>query len=170
MPIPVALMPDRDIPPDCARELVGGRQTESDYDQAAKTAYMEKLSVHDGGCVRTFPSEQWTLEFDLARQHTFSVLVHQAVQIVKGRTGLTRDKIAEAAKAEVKAWQLNGEMTDDEIALRIFEPLHKKRVSKTEVAEQIAALIDSLPDKADQFKQRLPAYIVQAIEHVTSSD
>ena len=170
MSIPVALMPDRDIPPDCAKELVGERQTESNYDQAEKTAHMEKLSKYDGGCVRTFPSEQWTLEFDLARQHTFSVLVHQAVQIIKGKTGQTRDEIAKAAKSEVEAWQTNGEMTDDEIAICIFEPLHKKRTSKTEVAEQIAALIFSLPDNADQFKERLPAYIVQAIEHVTNSD
>lgn len=169
MPIPVALMPDRDIPPDCAKDLVGERQTESDFAEVDKKAHIEKLTVHDGGNVRTFPSERWTLEFDLARQRTFSVVVHQAVQIVKGRTGLTRTQIAKAAKDEVDAWQSN-EMTDDEIALRIVTPLYKKQVSKTEVAEQIVDLIDSLPDKADQFKQRLPAYIVNAIEHVTNSD
>src|SRR5208337_2176056 len=31
MPIPVALTPDRDIPPDVAKTLVGDRQTEGDY-------------------------------------------------------------------------------------------------------------------------------------------
>ena len=170
MPIAVALMPDRDIPPDCAKDLVGERQTESDFAEVDKNAHIAKLTVHGGGNVRTFPSEQWTLEFDLARQHTFSVVVHQAVQIVKGRAGLTRTQIAEAAKEEVDAWQSNEVMTDDEIALRIFKPLYKKQVSKTEVAEQLVALIDSLPDKADRFKQRLPTYIVNAIEHVTNSD
>ena len=170
MPIPVALMPDRDIPPDCAKDLVGERQTESYFAEADKNAHTEKLTVHDGGGVRTFPSEQWTLEFDLARQHNFSVVVHQAIQIVKGRTGMTRDEIAEKAKEEVSDWQKNGNMTYDEIALSVFMPLYKKQVSKTEVAEQIAALIESLPDNADQFKQRLPAYIVQAIEYVTNPD
>lgn len=170
MPVPVALMPDRDIPPNCAKELVGERKTESEYDQAALTAHMEKRTKHDGGCVRTFPSEQWTLEFDLARQPGLAALVHQAVQIAKGRTGQTRDEIAEAARMEVEAWQADGEKTADDIAVSIFEPLHKKRVSKTEVAEQLAALVADLPDSADQFKARLPAYIVQAIEHVTNSD
>ena len=170
MPVPVALMPDRDIPPNCAKELVGERKTESEYDQAAMTAHMEKLANHDGGCVHAFPSELWTLEFDLARQPGLAALVHQAVQIAKGRTGQTRDEIAEVARMEVEAWQADGERTADDIALSIFEPLHKKRVSKTEVAEQLAALVADLPDSAVQFKTRLPAYIVQAIEHVTNSD
>ena len=170
MPVPVALMPDRDIPPDCAEELVGERQTESKYNQAAKTAHMEKLTKHDGGCVRTFPSERWTLEFDLARQPAFSVLVHQAVQIVKGRTDELHCEVTEAAKAEVEAWQTDEELTVDDIAVRIFEPLYKKQASKTEVAEQLAALIADLPDNANQFKTRLPTYIVQAIEYATNSD
>jgi len=40
MPIPVALIPDRDIPPDVAQSLVGGRLIESQWEGAKKTAHL----------------------------------------------------------------------------------------------------------------------------------
>jgi putative ATP-dependent endonuclease of the OLD family len=72
-----------------------------------------------------------------------------------------------AARAEVQIWQADPQLTPDAVALRIFEPLEKKLVSKTEVAEQLASLVAALPDNADEFRAKLPAYIVSAVEHVT---
>jgi putative ATP-dependent endonuclease of OLD family len=169
MPVPVGLMPDRDIPPDCAKALVGAdRKTEAEWTQAEKTAAMEKLKAHDGGSIKSFPSEQWTLEFDLARRPGLAVVVHQAVQLAKGRAGKTKAEITAEAKTEIEALQANPTKSADDVALVIFEPIHKKQVSKTEVAEQLSALIEQLPDNADAFKQKLPPYIVSAIEYVTS--
>ena len=169
MPVPVGLMPDRDIPPDCAKALVGAeRKTESEWQQAEKTAALNKLKTHEGGSVRSFPSEQWTLEFDLARRPGLAVVIHQAVQLAKGRAGKTRDEILAEAKSEVEALQADPNKNADDVALVIFEPLHKKQVSKTEVAEQLAALIEQLPDSAEEFRQKLPPYIVSAIDYVTS--
>ncbi len=68
------------------------------------------------------------------------------------------------------AWQADGTKNDDDIAVLIFEALYKKQVSKAMVAEQLAALIDALPDTPAAFKVKLPAYIVNAIEHVTISE
>jgi len=170
IPVPVALIPDRDIPPDAASELVGDdRQTEGDLEADSLVAHMEGLKKHDGGAVRAFPSEQWTLEYDLARQPACALLVHQAVQLAKGRAGKTRDQIIEDTRGEVDAWQANQDMTADDVAVLIFEPLHKKQISKTVVAEQLAALIDSLPDDPDAFRARLPAYIAEAIDYVTAT-
>lgn len=170
MPVPVALIPDRDIPPDSATELVDGRRTESDYDVDELAAYMEKLARHDGGSVRSFPSEQWTLEYDLARQPGLAITVHQAVQITKAHDEAARDEIAQAAREEVEGWQADGALTPDDIAVRIFEPLHKKHVSKTEVAEQLAALVVELSDGPENFRGKLPSYLVEAIAHVTSAE
>ena len=167
MPIPVALIPDRDIPPDCAKPLVGGRRTEGEWPDAEKTAHIQDLHRHDGGGVRAFPSEQWTLEFDLARQAGLAETVHVAVRLARGKAGQTRDQISHAARAEIEAWQADQQMTPDLIALRIFEPLARKLVSKTEVAQQLALLVAALPDNADEFRERLPEYLVRAIEHVT---
>ena len=167
MPVPVALIPDRDIPPDCAKELVGERRTESEFDEAKKNAHMQTLARHDGGSVRSFPSDQWTLEYDLARQPALAAIVQEAVQIAKGAAGQTPNRIAEAAREQVETWQADATLTPDDIAVRIFTPLYKKRVSKTEVAEQLAALIAGLPDGPGEFRAKLPAYIVDAIEHVS---
>lgn len=168
MPVPVALIPDRDIPPDCAKDLLGDRRTEGEWAEDELTAHTQTLTQHDGGNVRSFPSEQWTLEFDLARQPGLAVIVHQAVQISKGSAGRTRDQIGQAAKEEVVAWQDEPGASDDEIALRIFEPLHRKHVSKTEVAEQLSYLIGRLKIAPHVFRARLPSYLADAIDHVTS--
>ena len=169
MPVPVALIPDRDIPPDVAKALVGDRATEGEWEADKKIAHMKNLLKHDGGAIKAFPSEQWTFEFDLARQPGCAVIVHQAVQIAKGRAGKTSDEIATEAKTVVEAWQADETKTAADIAVRIFEPLHKNQIAKTVVAEQLAALIDGLPDGSEDFKDKLPAYVVDAIEYVTNS-
>jgi len=169
IPVPVALIPDRDIPPDAAHELIGqDRLTEGGWEQADLSAHMEALRAHDGGAVKAFPSEQWTLEYDLARQPAFAGIVHQAVQIAKGRAGRTSQQIAEDARREVEAWQAEDDKTADDIAVLVFEPLHKRQVSKTVVAEQLAALIDALPDAPDAFRAKIPAYLAGAVDYVTA--
>ena len=45
----------------------------------------------------------------------------------------------------------------------------EKQVSKAVVAEQLAALIEELPDDAAAFRAKLPAYQVTAIEYVTAT-
>ena len=168
MPVQVALLPDRDIPPDSAKALVGARPTEGEWDAPEITAHMEALAENDGGAVKVFPSEQWTLEFDLARKRAFAVFVHQAIQIAKGRRGRTAAQVSAEAQAEVTEWQADNAKSDDDIAVLIFEPLYNDRISKTIVAEQLAALIDDSPDNPMAFRAKLPAYIVRAIDYVTS--
>jgi putative ATP-dependent endonuclease of OLD family len=168
MPVPVALLPDRDIPPDSAKALVGNRATEGEWTAEDIATHMQTLSAHDGGTVKSFPSEQWTLEFDLARKPDCAVIVHQATQIAKGRRDKTPVEIATDARAEVEAWRTGDAKTADQIAVDIFTPLFKKQVSKAMVAEQLAALIDALPDAPAALRAKLPAYIVNAIDHVTS--
>mgnify|MGYP005849168917 CR=1 FL=1 len=165
MGVPIALIPDRDIPPDCAKELVGNRQTETEWDGAAKAEYINSLSKHDGGGVLSFPSEQWTLEYDLARQPDLAIIVHQAVQLAKGPARQTREQIINTARQQVEGWQ--GTQTAEEVAVRIFETLHEKRVSKAQVAEQLSVLIAEWPGTAEEFRAKLPAYLVGAIDHVT---
>ena len=169
IPLPVALIPDRDIPPDAAAALVGAdRPTEGRWEAPALAAHLQSLTKHAGGTVRAFPSEQWTLEFDLARQPALAALVHQAVQIGKGRANKTRTEIVLEANTEVHAWQADDAKTADDIAALIYSPLHKRQVSKAVVAEQLASLIEELPDDAAAFRAKLPAYVAAAIEYVTA--
>ncbi len=168
IPVPVALLPDRDIPPDAAAILVGeGRATEGALDAAALAEHMQSLTKDEGGTVRAFPSQQWTLEYDLARQPAFAIVVHQAIQLAKGRPNKTRAQIIEDANGEMETWRDDQTKTADDIATLVFTPLHKRQVSKAAVAEQLAALVDALPDDAATFRAKLPTYLVAAIEYVT---
>jgi putative ATP-dependent endonuclease of OLD family len=166
LPIPVALLPDRDIPPDAAKALVGDRSTEGEWETANKDAHITALQAHAGGAVAAFPSQQWTLEFDIARQPACAGWMHEAIQLAKGRAGLSREQIIVAARAEVTAWQADPTRTADDIAVGIYAPLYKRQVSKAQVAEQLAKIIDELPTDP-QFAEKLTPYLVSAIAHVT---
>jgi len=167
MPVPVALIPDRDVPPDEAKNLVGVRRTESEYTDPEKQAHHESLMADAEGCVRAFPSEQWTLEFDLARQPKLALLVHQAVKLAKGSAGKTVVQIKSEAAAEVTAWQVDAAKSADEVATEIYTPLKKGTVSKAQVAEQLAKLIEELPDNPATFRAKVPKYLGDAIDHAT---
>lgn len=168
MPIPVALIPDRDIPPDIAKQLVGKkRKTENEWDATKKQEHLASLTKDEGEVVKAFPSEQWTLEFDLARQPDFAVLIHQAVLVAKGKVGKTREQLMQEARLQVEKRQADANKTADDIALLIYTPIHKKQVSKTVLAEQLARIVDELPDTAETFRAKLPQYLVNAINYAT---
>lgn len=166
LPIPVACIGDRDVPPDEASTQLDPppKKTQKDWEPEKLKAKEEKLREPEGGCVKVFVSPQWTLEFDLAASG-LAAEVHQAVQLAS-RSG-PRDTLMQKAREEVEAWRAKGE-SPTQIALRVFEPLHRKSASKAETAEQLALVIDNdVKDDATAFKERLPEYLVQAIEHVT---
>jgi putative ATP-dependent endonuclease of OLD family len=167
IPIPVALVPDRDIPPDVAKTLVGSRLTEGECSQEDKEQRLGRLRRDEGQGVRAFPAEQWTLEFDLARQPELAAVVHQAVMLAKETGGRTREAVMAAAAADVAGWQSAAGSTPDTVATPIYEPLYKGRISKAQVAEQLAQLIDDLPDTVVTFEQKCPPYIVSAVRHAT---
>jgi putative ATP-dependent endonuclease of OLD family len=164
--IPVALLADRDIPPDVAKPLVGERKTEGEFTDAERQQRMTRLTKEDGQTVKTFVSEQWTLEFDLARNPALAPVVHRAVWLARRPAGKTTAQITQDADAELAAWKGEGK-SDDAIATEIYAPALKKLVSKTEIAEQLSALIAALPDTPEQFIPKCPPYLVAAIRHAT---
>jgi putative ATP-dependent endonuclease of OLD family len=167
MPIPVALIPDRDVPPDVAKKLVGDRRTEGDYTAAEKQAHIESLAADEGGCVRAFPSEQWTLEFDLARQPELALIVHQAVKLAKSAANKTAAQIKAEAAADISAWKGAAAKSADEVATEIYTPLKNRTVSKAQVAEHLAKLIEELEDDPATFRNKVPNYLARAIDHAT---
>ncbi|MFB4386535.1 AAA family ATPase [Agrobacterium sp. LR_9] len=66
VPVPVALIPDRDIPPPEAKGLVGERKTENELTQDEIAARLKTLRRDIGDPVDAFIADSWTLEFDLA--------------------------------------------------------------------------------------------------------
>jgi predicted ATP-dependent endonuclease of OLD family len=168
LPVPVALVADRDIPPDEAKDLVGERKTESEWDADKKARHETTLIKHDGGAVQTFVAPQWTLEFDLAL-HGMAVEVLQAVALANAKADDDRKTLLENAKETVAEMREAGK-SDKEVAVAVYEPMFKGRVSKAQVAEQLARIIRELPDDAQTFRARLPDYLAQAIDHATGAN
>ena len=201
IPIQVACLADRDIMPDCAREVFGlkddedqpgnrkgGPRFESDLpDDATRQAWIEAKCRDDGGNVRTFVSDHWTLEYDLARAG-LSCSLWKAIALARDETRQDRTDVsgAEARRADVlraaeESWeQLQQEHSDrsdrfDYLSCKAYEPL-LKGVSKPMTAQHLASLLEERygPNSAEEVRggswMRVSAYIRDAIKYVTGAE
>ncbi len=131
-------------------------------------ARMKALRRDVGDPVDAFIADSWTLEFDLALRPALAESVHQAVQLAKtdSRKPERLAKIVKEASETYAGWKAAG-LTATEIAVRIYKPVHDKKASKAEVAEQLAAILRKRTDTPEQMRDRLPPYLVRAIDYVT---
>lgn len=166
--VPVALIPDRDIPPFEAKAIVGNRKTVNELSQQELAAVLKTLVRDIGDPVNAFIADSWTLEFDLALQPELAESVHQAVQLAKtsSRKPEWLARIVAKASATYKEWKDAG-LSATEIAVRIYQPVHDKEASKAEIAEQLAAILRKRNDTPEEMRDRLPPYLVRAIDYVT---
>ncbi|MCY1284233.1 AAA ATPase domain protein [compost metagenome] len=168
--VPVALVPDRDIPPREAKGLVGDRKTEDELAQDEIAARLKTLRRDVGDPVDAFIADSWTLEFDFALRAELAESVHQAVQLAKtsSRKPEWLAKIVKQSSETYAGWKEEG-LSSAEIAVRIYQPVHDKEASKAEVAEQLAAILRKRTDTPEQMREWLPPYLVRAIDYVTGS-
>lgn len=166
--VPVALIPDRDIPPPEAKGLVGDRKTENELSPSDIAARLTTLRRDVGDPVDAFIADSWTLEFDLALRPELAESVYQAVQLAKtaSRKPEWLAKIVAKASKTYAEWKEEG-LTATQIAVKIYQHIHDKEASKAEVAEQLAAILRKRNDTPEQMRDRLPPYLVRAIDYVT---
>lgn len=177
VPVRVACIADRDIPPDEAKdELRAGRKTEGDMDAIDIDAAVAELKAGDGGAVTTFVSEAWTFEYDLALKG-LSREMHAAVTLAimtknRKRALSSKEYCARLRKAfrEHQEWIKSGE-SQVKIATMIYSPFLKTRASKTETAQYLSRLLIRMDQKDDfDLRSRLPAYLIEAIEYATRKE
>lgn len=168
IPVPVALIPDRDIPPPEAKDLVGSRKTENELTKDEITLRLQTLRRDVGNPVEAFIADSWTLEFDLALRPELAESIHQAVQLAKttSRKPERLAKVVKAASETYTTWKEAG-LSATAIAVKIYKPVHDKESSKAEVAEQFAAILRNRTDTPEQMRDWLPPYLVHAIDYVT---
>jgi putative ATP-dependent endonuclease of OLD family len=193
IPIHVACLADRDIRPNCARhelslEDESGKeekanqrpQCEADLpDEDARAKWLDGRRRDDGENVRTFVSDHWTLEYDLAHAGLGHSL-HTAIGLAKEEARLDKegassnDKTCSKVVADPeKSWNdLNEEVGDradarEYLAYRVYRPLLGK-LSKPVTAQHLASLL-SLGAKGE-FLASIPDYIQKAIAYVTGND
>lgn len=168
MNIPVACIADRDIPPDEAKDLVGERKTQRDFADGTKLEkHLIRLRKHDGGPVKTFVSEQWTLEFDLALAGMPRLLNKAVVSATLLKEGSSQPDPAKIEEAGIAFEVETASMTKQEVAVKAYEKLYLKDVSKTETAQQFAQLLIDLKPTPERLRKKLPKYLLDAIDYVT---
>ena len=181
-PVKVGCISDRDIPPDEAKDYAPKtkKQTdenlpkyESEMQAAGKIpAHMESLKKYDGGVVKTFVSERWTLEHDLALSG-LGLELHQAITFAKKLKNTDRafpdaerDGIFTAAATEYA--QLGNGVAAAILAARVYQPLYDEDASKAVTAQVLAELLETQKPTPERLRQKLPPYLIAAIEYVTA--
>lgn len=139
----------------------------------------KKVERSAGGSVKTFVSNYWTLEYDIA-YCGFGMLMHKAIQIAKNEKSknktLTDDEINViklSSEQEYNQWKNDG-ISDVQIACNIYEPLYKGKASKAIAVQYFIELLNQekiVKDKRyNEIIDKLPTYLVNAIKYVTSND
>ncbi|WP_406723439.1 AAA family ATPase [Streptomyces sp. GD-15H] len=168
IPITVACIRDRDlVPAGTSKEMCGELDCSAEMSEEQIQEHVKTLTAEDSGNVRTFVSDHWTLEYDLAAASwTMATLMHQAVRcaVASRDKWPTADRLADIdskARLQVQQWKNNGTSLAH-AALDIYKPLRLNRASKTVAAQYAARLLQSTPVKDDD----LPPYLVAAFDYL----
>ena len=124
------------------------------------------------------------MEYDLVHEgfnQELDFAVHYATQLAvksrnKSRTihpdTLTDDEIFTVKRdawETLKQWKDDG-LEKERIAANVFEPLDNGRASKTVAAQFLAEFLNDLDLSPQKMRDRLPSYIVEAIDHATGNE
>jgi len=196
--VPVACLADMDVMPDCAPQILGlitdandnawsnsrrrwrvRRDFGSDdvpQDQAL-AAHRSKLAAGDSGPVKTFVSDHWTFEYDLARSG-LAREVFMAAMLAKNDDPLNDDRKNRSGVASdaVKTFDgLKAAYADDPDVLcsHVYRVFAAERASKAVAAQYLVEILEAkVKAKDSTFKvsaDNLPKYLVEAINHVTKA-
>ncbi|WP_338118737.1 ATP-dependent nuclease [Streptomyces cyaneofuscatus] len=168
IPVRVACIRDRDLVPAGTPEKMRGKLARwTDMTEEQISAYVTNLSTGDDGPVKTFVSDWWTLEYDLAvTSWTMARLMYRAVKLasVAARSWPDADKTEKAiARADrvVDTWIGQG-LSLEEAALKIYRPLKLDSVSKPITAQFAAQLLASTP----LVRSDVPPYLLDAFTYL----
>ncbi len=183
IPVPVACIADRDVPPAAAKSYVpapkppksGGEPKPKFADEFTPEELKAKedaLRWRDGDPVRTFISPSWTLEHDLALSGLAGA-THRAISLAcksRSKSSVLDPEEAQAVRVEADGkmaeWTQQGN-TKAGIAALVYEALFDGSASKAETAQFLVEEIHREKLSPADLAKRLPRYLVEAIEYVT---
>jgi putative ATP-dependent endonuclease of OLD family len=194
--IPVACLADMDVMPDCAPQILGlvtgpedakwkspkrrwksrchfGDQ-ETSQDEAL-AARRDGLAAGDGANVRTFISDWWTFEYDLAfsglaeEVHTAAALAEQDDAINNGKK--IRDEVEAEARTAFQGLQEQHPADKESLCTVIYQPFHSRKASKAIAAQYLAEILEKrfgngeTAEPGSGLAKLLPAYVTDAIRY-----
>lgn len=194
--IPVACITDLDIMPNCApvllQKIKEGEpipslgppdsskrrwRVKSDYSSSSEleTKRQEIRDKAHEQQVKSFVAGEWTLEYDLAYSG-LSWELFLATSYAKEDDKINEQKtdlstVYKEACVEFDCLKLKHTSTE-ELCTAIYAPLTGSNpISKTITAQYLAEILSASVNRnsltAEQLRQKIPSYIVEAIEHVT---
>ena len=203
--VPVACVTDMDVMPNCA-PLIMGKIKEGEWPEKSTRRWKakkdfgtadelakyrtEKDAKASGQYVKSFVSDEWTLEYDLALGPKASNGVFSgglAEEVFAAVCLAEVDESINAKKKTVEGVKIiaagefieakNSAVTKDDctieevLASTIYAKLVRSGVSKAIVSQYLADLLQSKYGKdeyaAAELRQRLPTYLTNAIDYVT---
>ena len=189
--VPVACVVDLDVMPDCAPEIVGyvergkelpkkeGRnwRVRSDFSEEELEKVRNVVRTRaDGQNVRTFVSDQWTLEFALARCGLGQdVWVSACLAKAEERIGVGGTTVTKlTSEAERSYGELEKNFEGEELAARVYAQfVRSTRASKPIAAQYLSRRLEKRVDNGDldmgTLEKMLPSYLLEAIKYVTRS-
>lgn len=196
IPIPVACVTDMDVLPDCAPAIIGlvdddtdpkwssskrrwlakrDLGTTAEDQELGLKARRAKIMEGDGQSVRTFVADHWTLEYDLAHAG-LGEDVYVAAVLAKNDDPLNgkkkqRDEVETQARKAFDALKEKHGHNLEELCAHVYKLYKSEGASKAIAAQYLAEILtDKLSQgevDANALRQRLPRYLVEAIEYVT---
>lgn len=201
--VPVACVTDMDVMPNCAPVITGkvklgdswkplkgkdGRKWRAKIDFngdiATETLEDRKKQIEEkaqGQCVKSFVSDEWTLEYDLA-YYGLAEEVYVAAYLAKKEIVISNDDLEEEIATAKLAYQkliddvdtvkLDGCTKNEYIASKVYAMFTKgQRASKPITAQYLAEVLDKKVEEGiltcDALRDKLPKYLVDAIKYVT---
>jgi putative ATP-dependent endonuclease of OLD family len=194
--IPVACLADMDVMPDCAPEILSYVTGDDDpqwgnprrrwharrdlgKDEPSRVRGLEerrkKLRGGDGGRVKTFVADHWTLEYDLARaglaKHVYIAALLADNDDYLNDNRKERDKVIADATSGFEALDSLLGADPEVLCSKIYRLFAVDRVSKAVAAQHLVEVLEAEVAKDGSFKEtlrsRLPEYIVAAIDYAT---
>ena len=203
--IPVACLTDMDVMPDCAPVILGKLKEEDAWPETKGRKWRAKKDIGDknaleiyrqekelkaaGQRVRTFVSDEWTLEYDLAlgpqnasgnfsnglaKDVFVSVwLAYKDNAINAGKANREEEEKAASKRFEDLKAQItprDGCTVEEVLASTIYANFVKHEISKPVAAQYLAELLNTKYSKRSKdLEKNLPKYLVDAIKHVTGT-
>lgn len=168
MSVKVACLRDRDIVPDhVPDESKGKLKKTSEYTEQTLNDRLTRFCSEDGESVRTFVSDIWTLEYDLAcaSWEMAKVMLRSVTCAVEAHSAWPNEvKVAELileADSKLDVWRKEGK-TIDIVAWLIYAPLKHGDGSKVVTAQFASRFAVELNITRDS----MPAYLISAFKHL----
>jgi putative ATP-dependent endonuclease of OLD family len=198
--VPVACVTDMDVMPDCAPVIIGeikendewpnNRRWKAKRDIDNLAAYRtEKEAKASGQNVRTFVSDEWTLEYDLAfgtkdedgKFHDLAEDVYVAAFLAENDDAINggKKKVTDVEKAALKnfadlkekALPIDNCSPQEVLASHVYAKYCKSGVSKPVAAQYLAERLQEKHEKDEltlqELRKKLPKYLTDAIDYVT---